>query len=361
VSAERLAALRAAAEEAGVSALIVTAPPNLRYLSGFSGSAGALVVRSHDAVLVTDGRYAEQAAAEAGGAGIAVETAATVAEQRDLVAALVPEGAPVGFEAERVSWAEAERWAGAIGRSLVPTSGLVERLREVKDADEVDRMRRAARAVDAALAEVLGLLGDEPTEAAFAAELDAAIRRHGAAGNSFETIVAAGANGARPHARPSAHRIAPGELVVVDVGAVVDGYCSDMTRTFCAGSPSAEALHHHAVVTEAQAAGVAALGPGVATADVDAACRAVIDAAGWGERFTHGTGHGVGLEIHEAPRVSRDGTATLQAGHVVTVEPGVYFPSRGGVRVEDLLVVTGDGAEPLTMTPKALTPDAIAG
>lgn len=358
-AADRLDALRAALDGSGADALVVTARPNVRYLSGFSGSAGVLVVRATDAVLVTDGRYAEQAPTEVV-AGVAVEVAPGIAEGREQVAALVGGRGSVGFEAEHLSWAEADRWAGALDAPMVATVGLVEALRETKDADEVDRMRRAARAVDDALAEVLGMLADEPTELAFAAELDAAIRRNGAAGNSFETIVASGPNGSRPHARPSGRSIRLGELVVVDVGAVVDGYCSDMTRTFCAGTADEEARHHHEVVTAAQAAGVAAVRPGVVVAEVDAACRDVIEAAGWGEHFTHGTGHGVGLEVHEDPRVGKTGAARLRVGHVVTVEPGVYLPSRAGVRVEDLLVVTETGAEPLTLTPKTLTPDVIA-
>jgi Xaa-Pro aminopeptidase len=182
------------------------------------------------------------------------------------------------------------------------------------------------------------------------------MRRRGASGRSFETIVAAGPNGARPHARPSDRTITEGDLVVVDFGAVVDGYCSDMTRTFAIGKVSPTAQRMVDVVTAAQAAGVEAVADGVSGQAVDAACRTVIDEAGWGDAFLHGTGHGVGLEIHEDPRVSSASTGTLAAGHVVTVEPGVYLPEHGGVRIEDTVVVTDEGCRALTRAPKSPDP-----
>jgi Xaa-Pro aminopeptidase len=185
--------------------------------------------------------------------------------------------------------------------------------------------------------------------------LEVEMRRAGASGPSFDTIVAAGPNGAKPHARPSSRRIEPGELVVIDFGAVVDGYCSDMTRTVCVGEPaSATARRMVEVVTASQRAGVAAVGAGVTGKAVDQVCRAVISEAGWADAFVHGTGHGVGLEIHEAPRVSSASTDTLASGHVVTVEPGVYLPDEGGVRIEDTVIVTDNGCSPLTRAPKDL-------
>jgi Xaa-Pro aminopeptidase len=178
------------------------------------------------------------------------------------------------------------------------------------------------------------------------------MRRLGAAERSFETIVASGPNGALPHARPGSRRVERGDLVVIDFGAMIDAYRSDMTRTVMVGRPSAEQRRMLDVVTAAQAAGAAAIGPGVACKDIDLACRSVIDAAGWGDRFVHGTGHGVGLDIHEAPWVNSRSAATLAPGHVVTVEPGVYLPQVGGVRVEDTVLVTETGARPLTGAPK---------
>jgi Xaa-Pro aminopeptidase len=193
------------------------------------------------------------------------------------------------------------------------------------------------------------------SEIDFAIALDFAIRRLGAEGNSFETIVASGPNGAKPHARPSARRIEPGELVVLDFGAVVDGYCSDMTRTVCVGEPADPQLRRMVeVVAESQQAGVDAVRAGVGCADVDAVCREVIAAAGWADAFLHSTGHGVGLDIHEAPGVSSVSKDTLAAGYIVTVEPGVYLEGLGGVRIEDTVVVTEDGCTPVTNAPKEL-------
>src|SRR5581483_4610290 len=199
-----------------------------------------------------------------------------------------------------------------------------------------------------------GLLEDHPTEHEFGLALDTEIRQLGAEGNSFETIVGSGPNGAKPHHRASTspRRIGEGELVVIDYGAMVDGYCSDMTRTICTGTPSAEQQRMIDVVMAAQQAGVDTVRDGVKGVDVDRACRDVIAEAGWADRFSHGTGHGVGLEIHEDPRVTYASAATLATGHVVTVEPGVYLPEQGGVRIEDTLVVTADGSRPLTHAPK---------
>jgi Xaa-Pro aminopeptidase len=241
------------------------------------------------------------------------------------------------------------------GAELVPTEGVIEELRRVKDAGEIDRMAEAARIADEALAAVRPLLGQGVTEREVALGLDYEMRRLGAEGSSFETIVASGPNGAKPHARPTDRRIAPGELVVIDFGAIVDGYCSDMTRTLCVGEPSDDtALRMAAVVKESQREGVAAVKAGVRGRDVDGTCRAVIAEAGWGDAFIHGTGHGVGLEIHEAPRVASTSDDVLAAGHVVTVEPGVYLAEHGGVRIEDTVVVTDEGCIVLTNAPKEL-------
>jgi Xaa-Pro aminopeptidase len=260
----------------------------------------------------------------------------------------------VGLEAEHVSWAAHGRYEAEWfpGSSLVATAGLVEDLRAVKDPGEIARIRAACSIADRALAEVRPTLLDRPTEREFARELDHRMRTLGATDTSFETIVASGPNGARPHHRPSDRTVVEGDLVVIDFGALVDGYCSDMTRTFVVGEPTPIQQRMLDVVTASQAAGVAAVAAGVAASAVDAACRSVIDEAGWGDAFTHGTGHGVGLDIHEAPRVARTSTATLVPGHIVTVEPGVYLEQHGGVRVEDTVVVTEGGAEPLTRAPK---------
>jgi Xaa-Pro aminopeptidase len=237
---------------------------------------------------------------------------------------------------------------------LVPTENVVEALRIVKDDGEISRIEAAATIATNALVSVRDLLEEHPTEHEFGLAIDTEIRRLGAEGNSFETIVGSGPNGAKPHHRAasSPRRIGDGELVVIDYGALVDGYCSDMTRTICTGAPSAEQQRMLEVVTAAQQAGVDKVRSGATGVEVDHACREVIGAAGWGALFTHGTGHGVGLEIHEDPRVAFASTATLAVGHVVTVEPGVYLPEQGGVRIEDTLVVTADGSRPLTHASK---------
>jgi len=235
----------------------------------------------------------------------------------------------------------------------VPTTGLVEELRRVKDAGELARLRAAAAVADAALAQVRPTIAAGMTEQEVALALEVAMRRAGSPGASFETIVAAGPNGAKPHARPTARPIEAGELVVIDFGAVVDGYCSDMTRTLCVGPPANATLARMVeVVAESQRAGVAAVAAGRTGQEVDQACREVIEAAGWGEAFAHSTGHGVGLDIHEAPTLSKTSGDTLAAGHVVTVEPGVYLPGHGGVRIEDTVVVTEAGCDLLTLSPK---------
>jgi Xaa-Pro aminopeptidase len=263
-----------------------------------------------------------------------------------------PAAAPVrvGLEAEAVSWAAQRWWAEVLDPAvLVPTMSVVEALRLVKDDGELARMARAAAIADAALAEVVAMLGEGRTEQEVALALDSAMRRLGAEDRAFETIVAGGPNSAKPHARPSSRPLQPGDPVVIDFGATFEGYRSDMTRTFCVGGdPGPELARVFDTVGEAQRRGVAAVVPGASTGSVDRACRDHIAQAGWGEAFEHGTGHGVGLDIHEAPSVSQGATAILTPGVVVTVEPGVYLAGVGGVRIEDTVVVTEDGCRPLT-------------
>jgi Xaa-Pro aminopeptidase len=263
----------------------------------------------------------------------------------------------VGLEATNVTWARQRVFANdwLPDAELIATEGLVEELRRVKDAGEIARIAEACRIADDALANVKHRLVEGVTEAEFALELDSEIRRLGASGNSFESIVASGPNGAKPHARPSNRRIEPGELIVLDFGAIVDGYCSDMTRTVCVGAPASATLERMVeVVAASQEVGVATVKAGVLAAAVDKACRDVIDEAGWADAFMHSTGHGVGLDIHEAPVVSATSIDTLVEGQIVTVEPGVYLPEHGGVRIEDTVVVTADGCRRLTNAPKDL-------
>jgi Xaa-Pro aminopeptidase len=361
--AGRLPRLRALLDGAGCDILLVTSLTNIRYLTGFTGSAAMLLVLPDDTVLITDGRYETQSAEQMAAAGVDARTeigpgARQLEVTKQLVtAAGAGSGAGrLGLEAAHVSWARQRSFAAEVfpGVSLVATVGLVEGLRRVKDAGEVARIARAAEIADLALAVVRPLLAGGPTELAFGQALDFEIRRLGASGNSFETIVASGPNAAKPHHRPSSRRVERDELIVLDFGAVVDGYCSDMTRTVCVGEPTEEMQRVVDVVVASQAAGVAAVRTGVSCADIDRACREVIAGAGWAERFVHGTGHGVGLDIHEAPAVAATSSDTLARGHVVTVEPGVYLPGIGGARIEDTVVVTDDGCWPVTTTPKDL-------
>jgi Xaa-Pro aminopeptidase len=341
----------------GCEALLVTRLVNIRYLTGFTGSAAMLLVLPDELLLVTDGRYKDQAAEQLRGAGIdaRIEVGHTQAAQRDVLAAAAAPIARLGLEADGVTWAQQRDFSAGWfpGAELVPTEGLVDGLRTVKDGGEVARIEAAAHIADTALANVRHRLTEEPLERELGLELDTEMRRLGATGPSFETIVASGPNGAKPHHRPSDRRLREGDLVVLDFGAVVDGYCSDITRTVVLGPADHTQQMMLDVVTAAQRAGVESVRPGQACREVDAACRATIDAAGWGDAFVHGTGHGVGLEIHELPRVTSSSDGTLAAGHVVTVEPGVYLAEHGGVRIEDTVVVTPDGCRPLTHAPKA--------
>jgi Xaa-Pro aminopeptidase len=355
--AGRLDRLRSSAEDNDGDALLVTNLTNIRYLTGFTGSAALLLVKSDELVLATDGRYQFQSAEQLEAAGVEARIEiGNLVGQRDAIKAAADGIARIGLEATDVTWARQRAFAKDWfpDAELIATEGVIENLRRVKDDGELFRMREAARIADDALAAVRPLLASGITEADFAIALDFEIRRLGASGNSFETIVAAGPNGAKPHARPSDRVIKDGELVVLDFGAIVDGYCSDMTRTVCAGEPSSELQHMVDVVAESQRAGVAAVKAGAKAADVDKVCRDVIAEAGWADAFMHSTGHGVGLDIHEAPWVSATSTDTLAPGQVVTVEPGVYLEGLGGVRFEDTVVVTDDGCYPLTTSTKEL-------
>lgn len=347
---------------AGCDALLVTTLVNVRYLTGFTGSAAMLLVGPDGLLLVTDGRYREQAAEQLAAAGVEADLRIelTAASQFQVLSDATT-SLRLGLEAHAVTWADQRRMQRThfpYVVELVATEGLVEELRLVKDDGEVARIAAAAAVASTALANTWTLLYERPTESDFGLALDSEIRRLGAEGNSFDTIVGSGPNGAKPHHRAagSARTIEAGDLVVLDYGAVVDGYCSDMTRTVCIGEPSATQRRMLDVVAEAQAAGVAAVADGADTVAVDRACRDLVSEAGWADAFQHGTGHGVGLEIHEAPRVSWSAPGTLATGHVVTVEPGVYLPEHGGVRIEDTVVVTADGCRLLTHFTKEADP-----
>lgn len=344
---------------ADLDAMLVTDLVNVRYLSGFTGSNAALLVRADQdtPVLATDGRYVTQAAAQAPDAELVIERAVGPSLAGRAAAAGVRR---LGFESHVVTvdgFSVLER-AGT-GLEFVRAAGMVERLREVKDVGEIAILRLACEAADAALHDLLARGGLRPgrTEKEVGRELESLMLDHGADGVSFETIVATGANSAIPHHRPTDAVLATGDFVKIDFGALVAGYHSDMTRTFVLGHAADWQRDIYDLVASAQAAGRAAVSPGADLPGVDAAARQVIADAGYAENFGHGLGHGVGLQIHEAPGISASAVGTLLAGAAVTVEPGVYLPGRGGVRIEDTLVVgSEDAPEPelLTRFPKEL-------
>ncbi len=340
---------------AEVEAFLISDLTNIRWLTGFTGSNGWVVIGPDQLTLVTDGRYGDQAAQQMATAGVVGQVLVGVtgaATQAHLVAATLPYRT-TAFEAAHVSYQQHATWSAAFESVLLPTSGLVEGERRTKDDAEIEAMAIACRIADRALAEVAPTLGDGLTEAQVRNQLEIRMRELGAIGPSYETIVATGpVNAALPHHRPTDTLIELGHTVIVDVGALVDGYHSDMTRSFVVGTPTALQQELYELVLAAQVAGVAAVAPGLTTKELDAVCRDTIAEAGYGDWFTHGTGHGVGLLIHEDPFVNRAGEAILQVGDVVTVEPGVYREGFGGIRVEDLVVVTSAGCRVLTSSPK---------
>ena len=340
------------------SALIVSSSVNMRYLTGFTGSAGVLICRIDGSVLVTDGRYVEQAQAQIrdSGAAVRIVEARTAAATLDAVVAELAHDAKIGCESADLTVDAYARYVSALGRELIPLSGLVEEQRRSKSEAEIERIAFAAHAADKALADARDLLVrsmSEPiTERDVRDELEYRMRRYGADGPSYETIVATGANAARPHHRPTDQQLTEGDSVVIDVGGLVDGYHSDMTRTYLLGEVDPVLQTMLDVVTEAQSRGVAAVRAGELPSEIDRICRTIIAEAGFGAEFVHGTGHGVGLNIHESPWLRAQSNEPLRDGEVVTVEPGVYRVGLGGVRIEDLLLVRAAGNTTLTHTPK---------
>jgi Xaa-Pro aminopeptidase len=346
----------------GLEAMLVTDLINVRYLSGFSGSNGALLVFADDrgSVLATDGRYRTQAAEQAPDLEVAIERALG----RHLIGRAADAGVgKLGFESNVVTVDGFDTLINELiernaATELVRAAGTVEALREIKDDGELALLRLACEKADAALADLVQRGGLRPgrTEREVSRELEVLMLDHGADAISFETIVAAGPNSAIPHHRPTDAVLAQGDFVKIDFGALVAGYHSDMTRTFVLGKAADWQLEIYQLVSDAQRAGREALRPGAGLRDVDGAARQLIVDAGYGEQFSHGLGHGVGLQIHEAPGIGATSAGTLLAGSVVTVEPGVYLPGRGGVRIEDTLAVAGETATPelLTRFPKEL-------
>jgi Xaa-Pro aminopeptidase len=355
MSAARADRLVELLDGAGVEAMLVTELVNVRYLTGYTGSNGLAVIGPAVRTFITDFRYVEQAAAEVDGS---FERVRAPQELIDAVAEQLPEGRiRLGFEDHAVSVRNHARLVEQLAdrAELVAAGGLVEQLRAVKEPGELERIAAAAALADASFSALLerGLAGR--TERELAVWLEHDMRERGATAPSFEAIVAAGGHGALPHAQPRDVAVQRGDLVVIDWGARLDGYCSDCTRTVAVSSAGAEQREAYELVLEAQLAGLDAVRAGVGGRDADGVARAVIAAGGHGEHFGHGLGHGVGLDIHEAPRLSQRSEDTLVTGNVVTVEPGVYLPERFGIRIEDLVVVGEERPRILTGLSKDLT------
>jgi Xaa-Pro aminopeptidase len=336
--------------ERGLDALLVTNRPNLRWVTGFTGTNGAAIVGPGVRLFFTDFRYVEQAAEQ-------VEGFEQVRAGRDLLGDVASrlEGR-VGFEDAWLSVRSHGRLRDAVGDKveLTGASGVVEQLREVKEPQEVEAMRAAAAIADKAYAELAERGIDGRTEKQIAADLEVRMRELGAEDRSFPAIVASGPHGALPHAVPRDAPVEHDTFMIVDMGCVVDGYCSDCTRTFATGPVSDEANEVYELVARAQLSGLDAVRAGADCRSVDSTARAIIDAAGHGEHFGHGLGHGVGLEVHEGPRLAQTADGSLRAGNAVSVEPGVYLPGALGVRIEDLVVVTESGCDILTGFTKSL-------
>jgi Xaa-Pro aminopeptidase len=336
-----------------VDALLVTHLPNVYYLCGFTGSAGMLLAAQRP-VFFADGRYAAQAAAQLQGARLSIARGGTLAA---VAATCIKLGLKrVAIESERLTVAQLDVFSKALGKSVkvLRLAGAVEQLRAVKDAEEIELLRAAVELSSKLFRPLLRTLRAGAVESAVAARLEYMARRAGAAGMSFESIIASAQRAALPHGVASAAKLPSTGFVVLDYGVVFEGYCSDMTRTVHLGKAPVEARALYDAVLEAQLAAISMVRPGVTTGEVDRAARQQLKRAKLDRFFTHSTGHGVGLEIHELPRLSAGNDATLQAGMVITVEPGVYLPGKCGVRIEDMLLVTGRGYEVLTPVTKKL-------
>lgn len=345
--AQRTARLRAAMQESGLDGLLVSAPSNIFYLSGFRGSAGALLITPDQALLLSDFRYRLQAQEQAPAFQFVEIHQGLFRGVAD--AALQHRVRRLGYHPAHLTCDRRDQLSEAAPElDLAPAPDLVEDLRAIKSPTEVDLIRTAASLADLALARIISLLRPGARERDLALEAEFLMRREGAEAAAFDLIVASGPRSALPHAETTGRQLQPGDLVVIDIGARFKGYCSDMTRTLAVRSASPQAKEIYQLVHRAQRAAVSALKAGVTCGEVDSAARSIIEQAGYGDDFGHGLGHGVGIETHEAPRLRPSEETELASGHIVTIEPAIYQPGFGGVRLEDLLAVQTDGSETLT-------------
>ena len=356
---QRLVVLRQKLVEQDLDAILITQPENRRYLSGFTGSTGVLLISQNQAVLATDFRYYEQVEKQAPD----FELAKVAGRFETILPELVRHVAArrVGFESAHLTVDQHQEWQevaeDAVSTSkfdLVPTKELVKGIRAVKDEDELSKIKKAIALADEAIAHIVGFIEPGLTEKEVAWELEVFMRTHGAEKLAFDIIVGSGPNGAMPHATVSERVIRAGKPIVIDMGAVIDGYNSDLTRTICAGRPDDKFKEIYDIVLEAQLTAEQSIRPGMQGKQADAIARKVIEEAGYGENYGHGLGHGVGLAVHEKPGVGRLSEDVLEPGMVFTVEPGIYLPGWGGVRIEDIVVMREDGVEVLTQASKEL-------
>lgn len=350
---KRVERLRKLLEENNLDALLIASPYNRRYISGFTGSAGYVLITSQGNYFLTDFRYREQAAKQVQGFNVIEHGTSPIDDVRGILAKAGI--GSLGFEQEHVSYGEYVQWGKILkGIELKPAPALVEKLRMFKDEAELQVMQEAADLADSTFKHILGVLATGIRESDIALEMEVFMRSHGATSSSFDTIVASGERSALPHGVASDRIIGTDEFVKLDFGAYYNGYCSDLTRTVVIGKPSDKHTEIYNIVLEAQLHALANIRPGMTGMEADALCRDIITKYGYGDNFGHGTGHGLGMEIHEAPRLSRLSDTILTPGMTVTVEPGIYVPGFGGVRIEDDIVITESGIKILTSSPKEL-------
>lgn len=348
----RVEKVRNAMKDLEIDGLIVYSPYNLRYLANFTGTTGFSLITLNEAYFVTDARYTQQAQKQAQGFTVIEHKTGWLGVFRELIEKHRLKH--VGFEADHLSVSMLEVFEDEFDTDLVPTQGLVEKIREIKDEVEIQTIRKACSISDAAFLHILNVLKAGMSEIEVANELDFFMRKQGASGVSFDTIIASGVRSSMPHGVASEKLIETGDLVTLDFGCYYQGYVSDMTRTIAVGEPIDQLKEIHDVVLQAQLLVSAAAGPGKTGVELDKIARDYIASKGYGEYFTHSTGHGIGLEIHEAPNVSRLATQAFVPGNVITNEPGIYIPGVGGVRIEDDIIITPTGGEVIQQVPREL-------
>lgn len=348
----KLEKLRTALNEQNVSALLVTSPYNRRYITGFTGTAGAALISAEKAYFITDFRYTEQANAQIQGFEIVEQTGTLV----DAIAEVIKNNGfdTVGFEKDAVTYAEFERYTDAFDAKLVPTSGILEKIRLIKSDDEITIIKQACQIADEAYEHILTFIQPGMTELDVSNELESFMRSKGATSSSFDIIVASGTRSALPHGVATSKVIETGDFVTLDFGAYYNGYVSDVTRTIAVGEPSDQLKEIYQVVLDSQLLALEKIKPGMTGKEADAIARDHIASKGYGKAFGHSLGHGMGLEVHEGPGLSSRSDVVLEPGMVITIEPGIYLPGIGGVRIEDDALVTENGVEKLTHTSKEL-------